>query len=213
MCIDPGSQLDTPRALATGLMHPVHMSSCAKIGFRLHTGWAVLVAVAADGEALRVLRRCRVELLPPGLERFVYHRAAELPLPDAQRLIESVRHAAEDNARTTLRDALTNLKVTGACIPTGSGSVPDDLAAVLRSHARIHAAEGALYASVIASACGRLGIPFLTVRERDIWSRASAAARMPEADLKAAIDAFRKALGPPWTLDHKIAMAAALVQA
>jgi len=194
-------------------VHPVHMSGSASIGFRLHTGWAMLVAVSADGEGPRVLHRCRVELLPHGRGRFVYHEAAELPLPDAQRLIESVRRTAEDTARTAIRSAITNLKVTGACIATGSVSVPDDLSAVLRSHARIHAAEGALYADVIMSACEHLGIPLITVRERDVWSRASLSIGMSEADLKAAIEAVRKALGPPWTADHKIATAAALVRA
>ena len=58
-----------------------------------------------------------------------------------------------------------------------------------------------------------LGIPLITVRERDVWRLASANARMSQADLKARIDAVRKTLGPPWTADHKIAAAAALVQA
>jgi hypothetical protein len=91
--------------------------------------------------------------------------------------------------------------------------VPDDLEAVLRSHARSHAAEGALYAGAIASACQHLDIPLIAVRERDVWCRASTNAGMSEADLKAAIHDVRKALGPPWTTDHKIATAAALVQA
>jgi hypothetical protein len=142
----------------------------------------------------------------------VYHEAAELPLPDTERLIESVRRTAEDTARTAIRSAIRNLKVTGACIPTGSASVPDDLVAVLQSHARIHAAEGALYAGVIASACQHFGIPLITVRQRDVWSRASVDVGMSEADLRAGIEAVRKALGPPWTADHKIATAAALVR-
>ena len=186
------------------------MSGRASIGFRLHTGWATLVAVA-EGEALRVVHRCRVELLPPGQGRFVYHEAAELPLPDAGRLIESVRHIAESTALTAIQTATGNLKVTSACIPAGSASVPDDLTTVLRSHARIHAAEGGLYAGAIASACDHFGIPLIKVRERDVWSQASSSAGMPEGDLKAAIDAVRAALGPPWTADHKIAAAAAII--
>jgi hypothetical protein len=187
------------------------MSGCATIGFRVHTGWATLVAVAAEEEALRVLHRCRVELFPPGPERFVYHRAAELPLPGAERLIDSVRHTSEGAARTAIRNALRNLQVTGACMATGSASVPEELAAVLQSHTRIHAAEGALYAGAIASACAHWNIPLIAVRRRDIWSRAAARAGRSEADLRAGIDAVRKTLGPPWTMDHKIAAAAALV--
>ena len=172
----------------------------------------MLVAVAAKGDALRVLHRCRMELLPAGRGPFVYHEAAELPLTDAAQLIESVRRAAEDTARTALKSAVETLKVTGACLTAGSATVPDDLAEVLRSHPRLHAAEGALYAGAIASACADFEIPLIIVRERDVWSRASANAGMSEADLKAAIDALRKTLGPPWTADHKIATAAAICQ-
>jgi hypothetical protein len=187
------------------------MPGCASLGFRLHTGWAMLVAVASDGEEFRVLHRCRIELLPPGLGRFVYHDAANLPPLEAERLIDSVRHAAENSALKTIQGTLQSLKVTRACIPTGSAPAPDDLATVLRSHTRIHAAEGALYAGAIASACGHLNIPLITAPERDVWSRASASAGMPEVELKARINAVRNVLGPPWTMDHKIATAAALV--
>jgi hypothetical protein len=201
------------RAFVTRLLHPVDMSSRASVGFRLHTGWAMLVAIAAEADPPVVFCRCRIELLPAGRGRFVYHEAAELPLPDAGRLIDSIRHTAEETAGETIRTAIAGLKVTAACIPTGSASVPNDLAAVLRSHARIHQAEGALYAGAIASACGRLAIPLITVRERDVWARASANTGISEADLRARIDTIRKTLGPPWTADHKIATAAAMLAA
>jgi len=183
----------------------------ASAGFKLHTGWATLVAIAAEG-ALRVVHRCRVELLPPGGVRFVYHQAAELPISDAEKLIESVRRISEDSAGTNIRSALEKVDVTRACIVTAGAAVPNDLALTLRSHAQIHAAEGALYARVVADACVHLGFPVLTVREREVWSRASESTGMAEADLKARIDDVRKALGPPWTADHKIAAAAALVR-
>jgi hypothetical protein len=189
------------------------MDGNASIGLRLHTGWAILVAVADDGDAVRILHRCRLELLPPGTGRFVYHEAAELALADAGRLIDSVRHDAEATARKNIQSAIENLNVTRSCISTGSEPVSNDLGAVLRSHARIHAAESALYFDATASACKHLGIPLITVRERDVWRQASVNARMSEADLKATIAAVRKTIGPPWTADHKIAAAAALVRA
>src|SRR4051794_2214205 len=108
----------------------------ASVGFRLHTGWAMLVAV---GEGLTILHRSRLELLPPGAGRFVYHQAAELPLEEASGLIESTRRIAEETVRTAMEEALKCLQVASACLPAGS-LVPGDLAEVLRSHARIHAA-------------------------------------------------------------------------
>jgi SH3-like domain-containing protein len=103
--------------------------------------------------------------------------------------------------------------VLGACIPTGATALPDDLTAVLRSHARIHAAEGALYARAIAVACEELGIPVLSVRERGVWERAASSTGIAEGELRTQIDAVRKAVGAPWTADHKRAMAAALISA
>lgn len=181
-----------------------------RIGFRLHTGWAMLVAV--DAEPLRVVHRCRIELLPAGMGRFAYHQAAELAVTDAEKLIESCRKSADATARTAIRGAIKDLKVTGGCIPTGSAAAPGDLSVILRSHARIHAAEGALYARAIASACDHLKISVIMVRERDVWIRAASNAGTTEAELRARIDAVRQTLGPPWTADHKIATAAALVR-
>jgi len=135
-----------------------------------------------------------------------------LELPEAVELVEAVRRIAGENALTAVRSAIQGLKIVGACIPTGSSPVPEDLATVLRSHARIHAAEGALYAGAIASACEQLEIPVITVRERDVWARASASTKVPEAQLRAQVDAVRKMLGPPWTADHKIATAAAMIR-
>jgi len=143
----------------------------------------------------------------------VYHEAADLALADAQKLIDSIRHTAEATARTNIQSAIANLTVTRACISTGSPSVSNDLRSVLKSHARVHAAEGVLYFGATTSACKHLGIPLITVRERDVWRWASMSAHIPQADLKARIDGVRKNLGPPWTADHKIAAAAALVQA
>lgn len=173
----------------------------------MHTGWAMLVAVSGDN----VLRRCRVELYP-ARGRFVYHEAAELDLSEAVELITAVRGIVQANARAAVGAAIQGLEVSAACIPTGSAVLPDDLAAILRSHARIHAAEGALYAGAIAAACEQLEIPVLTVRERDVWTRAAAGAGVAEAQLRAQVDAVRKSLGPPWTADHKIATAAAMIR-
>src|SRR3954452_9949959 len=131
------------------------MCDSATLGFRLHTGWAVLVAVAQERDAIRILHRCRVELLPPGSGRFVYHEATDLPLADAEKLICSTRHIAETTALANIRTATGKLKVSRACIATGSAPVSNDLRAVLQSHARIHAAEGALYFSATASACNQ----------------------------------------------------------
>src|SRR5579862_1036812 len=82
-------------------------SKSIRIGFRMHTGWAMLVAVSGDN----VLRRCRVELYP-ARGRFVYHEAAELELPEAVELIAAVRAIVQENARAALGSAIEGLKVS-----------------------------------------------------------------------------------------------------
>src|SRR6266568_9103663 len=141
------------------------MATRAALGFKLHTGWATLVAVAGEPGAVQVLFRERIELLPPdkSVPRFVYHEAAELPLSRATALVKRVREASQKAARLAIQGALRNLDSRGAkadvCgVLSGSTPVPDDLSRILRSHPLIHAAEGALFQQAIVSASEGCGL-------------------------------------------------------
>ncbi len=188
------------------------MPSGASIGFRIHTGWAVLVAVGCNDREWRMARRCRIELMPPGRNRFIYHEASELPLSDAEVLIRTARENAFDATCAGLQEALEGLSIHRACIPAGSTPAPGQLADVLGSHPRIHTAEGVFYSDAVVAACRKLKIPaVIEIPSREIWTRASAILGTTETALRAEIDAVRRVHGPPWTADHKIATAAALI--
>ena len=77
------------------------MATLAALGFKLHTGWAVLVAVTETHGKFEILLRRRIELLPPGdvIPRFVYHQAAELSLAQATKLIQQAEAAASTPRR------------------------------------------------------------------------------------------------------------------
>jgi hypothetical protein len=194
------------------------MATRAALGFKLHTGWAMLVAVAGQPGEIQVLFRGRIELLPPdkSVPRFVYHEAADLPLSGATALVKRVREAAKQAARLALKDVLRDLDSRGAkavvCgVLSGSTPVPDDLSRILHSHPMIHAAEGALFQQAIVSACESCGLAVTTAREREVWSRAAAAWDITEPGLRKNVHALRKSLGPPWSADHKSAAAIALL--
>jgi hypothetical protein len=194
------------------------MAMRAALGFKLHTGWAMLVAVAGQPGEIQVLFRGRIELLPldESVPRFVYHEAAELSLPDATALVKRVREASQRAARFAIKNVLRDLDSGGAkadvCgVLSGSTPVPDDLPRILRSHPLLHAAEGALFQQAIVSACESCGLAVAAVREREVWSRAAAALDSPEPGLRRKVDALRKSLGPPWSADHKTAAAVALL--
>lgn len=194
----------------------------AALGFKLHTGWASLVAMAAVTgkfpDRFDVVDRRRIELLPPdeSVPRFVYHKAAELSAQPAAELIRRAEEAAQEAARVALRDILDHfrsltLSVGAAGIACGSKPVPDDLSAVLRSHPMIHTAEAALFRRVLTSACESCGLDVISVRERDVWLKAAGAWRLKEAGLRKQVDGLRKSAGAPWGADQKTAAAFALL--
>jgi hypothetical protein len=194
------------------------MAAPAAFGFRLHTGWAVLVAVAGEPGGLELLLRRRIELLPPGdsVPRFVYHEASKLPASQAAELIRRAEAASQEAARFAVRDALDHLRsldlvVTAAGTPSGTRAVPKDLSAVLRSHPMIHTAEGALFQHAVASACKGCGLDVDSAREREVWLNAATRWGVKEASLRKQVDGLRKSVSAPWGTDQKTATAFALL--
>src|SRR3974390_2780222 len=92
------------------------------IGFRLHTGWAALVAVAGAPDNLMVKLRKRIELLPPdgSIPRFVYHKAAEMADTDAAELVQHAAAEAGRTARSALGAVVEELGQMGMSV-TASG--------------------------------------------------------------------------------------------
>ena len=194
------------------------MAARATLGFKLHTGWAVLVAVTRESGTLKVQLRRRIELLPPGdsIPRFVYHRASELPAAQAQELVQLAGKASKETAEIAIKEVIEDLrsrdlKVEAAGIPSVSRSVPKDLSAVLRSHPLIHTAEGILFQQAIASACKRCELAVVSVREREVWLSAATACGVKETKLRQQVDDLRKSVGAPWGADQKSATAMALL--
>jgi hypothetical protein len=194
------------------------MTTFGALGFKLHTGWAVLVAVKGTPAKFEVLLRRRIELLPPGdlIPRFVYHRATELSVAQVANLIQQAESAALEASRTGVNDALDHLRTLGvtvkaAGIASASKPVPTDLAAVLRSHPMIHTAEAALFRRAIMAACEDRRLAVVSARERELWSATATAWTLKEASLRKRVEDLRKSVGAPWGSDQKTATAFALL--
>ena len=197
-------------------VHKMH----AALGFKVHTAWAALVAVSGTPDRLALHMRRRIELLPAQspIPPHVYHEAAEFPLARAAGLIERAQQTAHDVAGIALEDALTELQVNGVrivCCGIANGPSESlegvDLPAILKVHARVHAAEGILYQRAVMAACNDRGLSVAATREREIWARGSRVYGVREARLKAEIDGIRRNVGAPWTADQKAATIAALI--
>lgn len=173
-----------------------------------------MVALAGPVTAPLLIRRCRIELADREIPGSVqpYHKAALIPLNDAETYLRRCSDAAAAMARRAVRDALAELadyQVKRACVLLASGRPLPDLAAILASHALIHTAEGEFYRAVLRKACDCCGVPEIGVKERDLTSKAVQALGRSAEDLHSMVAAFGKVAGSPWRQDEKLAALAA----
>lgn len=178
-----------------------------RVGIAHHLGWAVAVTAAADH---RVVDRRRIELLEPGLPPApVEHEGGPLDDAGLARLVARVRESA---ARATAA-ALDEL-VAAVAEPIMSLSLrawpfdfPDDIA-VLRRPPFDSRADSVMYLQVLDDAA----------RARD-WAVHCFDAKQVERQAAALLGSRAEQIlhgpraiwGPPWTKDHRTALAATVV--
>lgn len=180
------------------------------VGVADHNGWAVLVTAGPDGA---LIDRRRVELVGDGLPSMPYHHEAQgLPLEEALDLVERVRVSAEYHARLAL-DTLSNevlWPVQGIAIrecPT----LPATVAGRLANYRAQNVADTVMYRNALAGAARELGWTVHWYERKKVIDQACHALGVD--DLEPHFLRIRKSVGPPWTQDHKTAMAAAIATA
>jgi hypothetical protein len=188
-------------------------TSHAALGFRSHSGWAVLVAVAGSSTQPAVVLRRRIEL-SRATPRQPFHAAEGRPFADAEALIRRSTDEAQALAEGAVQDALSELRAGGdepvaSGLLVASGRALPGLRETLASHALIHAAEGELFREVLRNACRRHGLRAVEVKERELDDWAARALQRPQAEIKRQLVEWGRALGPPWTQDQKRAALAA----
>jgi hypothetical protein len=193
------------------------MSSAVALGFRAHSGWAVAVAVAGTPAKPVVLERRRIDIADaaiPGSKQ-PYHAAASLDAGKAETLIRRCRESSASLAAGAIGVLAALLsekhRLVGSGILFGSGRPLPELAAILRSHALIHTAEGEFFREVLSSASERCSLPVKRVQEREVWDRAAGVFRLESKTLQDRIDTLGRSLGPPWRQDEKLASLAAWI--
>ncbi len=187
----------------------------AVLGFRPHTYWTAVVALAGRSTEPRVIERRRI-VFADGNERFAYHQAAETDLAQAAPLIDAVRLATVANAAREIGAMIADLRRGGitvrlAAAPAGTAKLPDSLEDILHAHSRIHAAEGTFYRDVVASGCAGAGLEVRRVVERELPALVCDLIDIKPAELEVRLKAMGAALGPPWNEDFKLATQAAWI--
>ncbi len=187
--------------------------SFAVLGFRPHTYWTAVVALAGDAEAPRVIERRRI-VFAVGEERMVYHRAAEADLAEAPSIIARVGVATQANAALEIANLISDLRRDGIAVrravsAAATAKLPASLQDILRVHSRMHAAEGDFYREVVAAACRATSLEVCREVERELPALVCDLLRIGPPALKARLADMGATLGPPWSEDYRLATLAA----
>jgi hypothetical protein len=191
----------------------------AALGFQMHSGWGVLVAVSGTPQAIKILDRRRIVTADPEMPGAVqpYHYAMNLKLPESEKHIANCAVASTRLAVAVINGLVAELnarhyRVVGSAVLLASGRSLPPLEKILAAHPLIHTAEGEFFRHTVIQACEDLQIPVTAIRQRDLDERAKAAFGKLASEVQGSIEGLGKTIGPPWTKDHKTAtLAAALL--
>ena len=188
----------------------------AAVGFRVHSGWAALVALAVNRGTPLVLARARVHLVETFIYKFrqPYHTAGRLPPDQAAAFVARMKSEARRLAAGAIRKFEAELRTQGfalarCAVLLSSGRPLPALPRILASHALIHTADGELFREALLHAAGRRGLATVAIREREVLAAASKALRIKPNELARRIAALGRPIGPPWSQDEKLASALA----
>ena len=184
----------------------------AAVGFRVHSGWAALIALTVTKGAPIVLVRKRLHLVENFTYEFrqPYHTAEKLPAQEARAFVARVRSRARRLALRAISELKTELRdqgysLTGFGLLLASGRPLPAFAKILAAHSLIHTADGELFREALLHAAARTGLKPVVIRERELADSVSRVLRRKPADLEQSISVLGRPLGPPWSQDEKLA--------
>jgi hypothetical protein len=188
----------------------------AAVGFRVHSGWASVVALSLKNGSPEILARDRVHLVETFTYEFrqPYHTAEKLPPAKAAAFVSRMQSEARELSGRAIRQMQARLEAQGrhlirSNVLLASGRPLPALPQILASHALIHTADGELFREALLHASARCELDVTSMRERELLDSASRALRLaPREILRRAADLGR-AVGPPWSQDEKFAAIAA----
>lgn len=192
--------------------------ACApvRVGIAHHLGWAVAITASEDHQ---VIDRRRIELVDPGLPSAPVHHHGGAhalhqsgpPLDDDAlgSLVAAVRASAVRAASTALGDLAAEIPtpIRSLSLAAWPDDLPDDIA-VLRRVPYESRADSVMYRQVLAGAAHDRG---WEVQQYDTKTVEAEAARILGERAHAVLHGPRATLGPPWSKDHRMALAATIV--
>jgi len=188
----------------------------AAIGFRVHSGWAAVVAVSLEKGAPVVLARQRIHLVETFTYEFrqPYHTAEKMLIGQAREFITRMQAEARGLAYHAIRELASRtqeqgMKLTRCGLLLASGRPLPALEKILGSHALIHTADGELFREALLHASKRCGLKGFTIKEKELLDHAGQVLGAKPRDLMRRVTELGRPLGAPWSQDEKFATLAA----
>ena len=186
------------------------------LGFRAHSGWAAVVAVAGTRQSIEILDRRRIGIADPEIpgSKQPFHAAEGQTLEKAAEYLRRCEQHSKRLCQKAFREILKDLEekdaeVAACGLLLASGRPLPGLASILASHAFIHTADGEHFRDAIRKTAEGLELPITEVREKELSARASVELRIPIQEIPLRFTELGRGIGPPWTQDQKLATLAA----
>jgi hypothetical protein len=180
-----------------------------RLGIAHHFGWAVAVTASADHQ---VIDRRRIELLEPGVAAAPIHHEGK-PLDDAAAagLVAEVRASAARATAASLDHLVADLPgpIVSMSLRSWPPDFPDDIAVQRRVPYEARA-DSIMYRQVLADLAHGRGWAVHLFEANDVEARAAAILGDRADDI---LHGPRTQLGPPWSKDHRMALAATVLAA
>jgi hypothetical protein len=178
-----------------------------RVGIADHLGWAVAVSASAGHE---VVDRRRIELVEPGVPSMPMHAESKrLDVAGTAALVAEVGASIARAAAAALVELAAALPapVVSLSLRTWPPDFPEDVA-VLRRVPWESRADAVMYRQELAELAHARG---WDVHLYDAKAVVGQAARLLADRADEVLEGPRARLGPPWTRDHRTALAATIV--
>jgi hypothetical protein len=178
-----------------------------RLGISDHLGWAVAVTASGDHE---VVDRRRIELIEPGVTPApIHYESRRLDVPTTVALVAAARASVVRASSAALDEIATALPAPVRSISLRAWPLdfPDDIAVQRRAPYEARA-DAIMYRQELAELAHARD---WEVHVFDAKAVVGQAARLLGERADEVLHGPRARLGPPWTKDHRIALAATIV--
>jgi hypothetical protein len=178
-----------------------------RVGVFDHFGWAVVVTASADHE---VVDRRRIELVEPGMTAApIHYDSRHLDLAGTAALVAKARASAVRATSAALDELAFALPepVVSISLRAWPLDFPDDIA-VRRRPPYESRADAIMYRQVLAELAHARGWALHLYQAKGVVGQAVSMLAVRAHEV---LEGPRATLGPPWTKDHRIALAATIV--